>query len=511
MTTISRSAACQPLAALQGGELQLGKISAVASADTGQCGLLQQKQRMQQREPQTIEPTALAEIIKRLIAYLRENDSVIAALFFPAVQNCQSAPILSDKATDPNGIKSTSSATVDACGVSAASNGAVAVSTAIPAPSSTGTARPYAGSLSPAVPASLPTSTARPYAGSIAPTAPAPSPTNTAQLSRTHAWKGVSKEMWSEINAQRNVFGDRMDSESRINSIPNTGTVLYPDDVDNINSALRNSDVVVLKGGVYNIKETIVLNGKTLVGAEGETVIINGSQVRSRTPNDGLGVAIKMGDNSNLKNINLEDADNQGIVAGNNNNIYQVSVQRTGRNDGSSTNGRGIISGSNNLLVSVEVANSYNYRTWDGKTSDGTNTAGGGNGDGILSGANTHIDVHSHNNSDDGIDVWEGGKNYFYFTLSYENGKSPLGMPNGQTGDGNGFKLGRGSSTHYIYKSAALDNKQSGFDQNGNTSSAVIVASESANNGSSNYAQGAFLSNNSPARDLGVPIGGLRK
>jgi hypothetical protein len=487
MTTISRNTVCQPIPSLQN---LLARGSEVEA------------------DWKKIEPTVLGELIKQLMVYLRENDLASAALCAPAENKCQPAPNFSDKAADPSGVKSTFSATVNPCGISAASNGAIAAN---PVPSPPGSAQPQVRSLVPAAPAPSTTGTARSQAGSLAPAAPAPSSTGTAQSSRKHAWKGVSEDMWSEINAQRNAFGDSMDSQSRINSIPNTGTVLYPADVDKINSTLRNSDVVVLKGGVYNIKETIVLNGKTLVGAEGETVIINGSQVRSLTPNDGLGVAIKMGDNSNLKNINLEDADNQGIVAGNNNNIYQVSVQRTGRNGGSSTNGRGIISGSNNLLVSVEVANSYNYRTWDGKTSDGTNTAGGGNGDGILSGANTHIDVHSHNNSDDGIDVWEGGKNYFYFTLSYENGKSPLGMPNNQTGDGNGFKLGRGSSTHYIYKSQALNNKQSGFDQNGNTSSAVIVASESVNNGASNYAQGAFLSNNSPARDLGVPIGGLRK
>jgi hypothetical protein len=496
---VSRNAASQSTRASQEAGVQLGNLEIVASDDMGNRGVVPEERRTQtnrsarlselEAELKKIAPPELAATYAATLNFIRQIDLASTALSSPA------AP------TAPTGMKSTSGASANPRGIAAASNGVIAANPGgIAAASNFATA----ANASEAAPSS--TGAAQPYAALSASAALPSMPSSTAQSTQGRAWKGVSPAMWSEINAQKGAFGDATDSERRIKSIPSTGTVLYPEDVGNINAALRNSDIVVLKGGVYNITETIALNGKTLVGAEGETVIINGSQVRSLTPNDGLGVSIKMGDNSNLKNINLVNADNQGIVAGDNNNIYQVSVDSTGRNGGASTNGRGIIAGSNNVLVSVEVSNSYNYRTWDGKTSDGTNTAAGGNGDGILSGSNVLIDVHSHNNSDDGIDTWEGGRNYIYFSRSYENGKSDLGAPGGSMGDGNGFKLGRGSNTQFIYKSSAMGNKQSGFDQNGNTSSPVIVASQSANNGLSNYAQGAYLSNNAPALDLGASI-----
>ena len=98
---------------------------------------------------------------------------------------------------------------------------------------------------------------------------------------------------------------------------------------------------------------------------------------------------------------------------------------------------------------------------------------------------NTFIDAHSYRNGDDGFDFWEGGVAFVSFSTSNENGKT---TGKSVTGDGNGFKLGRGKVRHYLYKATAYRNKANGFNINGNSIQPVLVNSDAFANGQSGFA-----------------------
>ncbi|WP_165795408.1 NPCBM/NEW2 domain-containing protein [Deinococcus koreensis] len=309
--------------------------------------------------------------------------------------------------------------------------------------------------------------------------APAPAP---APTPKNVAYRGVSAAMWSEIDARASQFGDPHNCHARVDRIPGSGLTISPGDGNAISAALGRSNTVVLKGGTYRISDTVDLSGKTLVGAPGEDVVIDGRDVL---------MAVRMGQGGTLSNVRIIDTRNVGIELGSGGTAYRVSVARTGRSGRASgylsTNGRAFVRANddsrNNCVVSTEARDSYNDRRYDG-TLDGV-TDQGGNGDGYVVSSSTIIDSYAYNNSDDGFDFWESKEsNYVYFSEAFEGGKSPLGFPNptGKSGDGNGFKLGRGDQVHYIYKSRGFNNKQSGFTLNSNTGWPVIMGSEAFGN-----------------------------
>jgi NPCBM/NEW2 domain len=290
-------------------------------------------------------------------------------------------------------------------------------------------------------------------------------------------FKGVSNSMWAEIDARAAEFGDPHNCHAKFNAIPTSGLTISPSDGNAINNALGQSNTVILRGGTYRISSTLQLSGKKLVGAPGEVITINARDVRT---------AVSMGNNALLSNVRIIDAQNVGIETGNDGLMNQVSVARTGRSVTDSTNGRAFVGGVNNCLISTEARDSYNWLDYTGSLTNYPSTIHGGNGDGYVVSGSTVIDSYAYNNSDDGFDSWEGQPNYFYFSEAHDGSKNPMGFPDGGNGgDGNGFKLGRGSNVMYIYKSKAYNNKQSGFDANGNTAypNFVIMCSESYGNG----------------------------
>ena len=127
---------------------------------------------------------------------------------------------------------------------------------------------------------------------------------------------------------------------------------------------------------------------------------------------------------------------------------------------------------------------------FDGYNEDGAGCGPctlGGNADGFTAkfGAvdNTFIDAHAYRNSDDGFDFWMGGTSYVYFGSAFDSGR----IVNRPSGDGNGYKLGRGEATHYLYEAYAYDNIANGFDINGNSLDAVLVSTDARDNGGDDY------------------------
>jgi len=285
-------------------------------------------------------------------------------------------------------------------------------------------------------------------------------------------YKGVTSAMWNEVNRQAGEFGDNNRCQERLASIPSSGHVIGPCNGNCINEALANHNVVVLRPGTYRISSQINFSDKTLVGLHPTEVVIDASAVDR---------AITLGSNSTISNLTLIDSRNSGIFMTNNNNVYRVSVYRTGFSAHQNNNGAGIMiyRGSGNCIVSVESSDGYNE---DGQGC--ASCANGGNADGIYSkfqsSNNSFIDTHAYRNSDDGFDFWEStGPMYVYFSSAFRNGVNLAGR---ETGDGNGFKLGRGSFPVYIYKSHAYNNPSRGFDVNGNTIEPIAISSESTGN-----------------------------
>jgi hypothetical protein len=299
------------------------------------------------------------------------------------------------------------------------------------------------------------------------------------------AYKGVTAAMWSDINARRVSFGDPNDCQSRVQSIPTSGGVTVRPGAD-INAALKASPVVFLRRGTYKISKTISLDaGKKLIGVPGQIVTIDASSVDQ---------AVHIRDNAMLINVRIRDARNVGInfynaindTGSSNALVYQVSVGRTGLSSPSSTGGVGFgvwQGAAYNCVVSTEAFDGWN------QLGDSPVTANGGNADGYRNsyGAhhNTFIDSHAYRNSDDGFDFWDGGAAFVYFSSAYSNGQVPQGKTT--TGDGNGFKLGRGDARHHLYSSIAYDNKAHGFDLTGNAKLPTLVECRASANGSRNW------------------------
>jgi hypothetical protein len=80
--------------------------------------------------------------------------------------------------------------------------------------------------------------------------------------------------------------------------------------------------------------------------------------------------------------------------------------------------------------------------------------------------------------------MWNGGVAFQYFVIARDNGKT---TGKTITGDGNGFKLGRGNVRHYFFRAIAYGNKANGFNLNGNLMQPVLVKSDAFANGRSDF------------------------
>jgi hypothetical protein len=311
--------------------------------------------------------------------------------------------------------------------------------------------------------------------------------------------KGVNTEQWKTIGE----IGDSANCERRveeITNIANANTIseeLHKKDSEAIYESVKKNEFTVLTSGTYELHKTLFIgNGHKLIG-QGEIILL--------ANNVDIGIKLDSGSISGLKIMN---AGNEGIVLQANSLVHNTVVGNTGvelnilNSSGAGISSNGFDS-TNNCIVSVEVFNSYNDISSDGKDSS---TWAGGNADGLRASFGAHnisfIDAHAHHNSDDGFDFWKGGDEaqienddvtirIFYSSSNY-NGKNPLTS----NGDGNGFKLGsrdeyqppkKDRGARLIYGSVACYNKANGFDRNGTIMTIVAKNLDAQSNGQSAY------------------------
>lgn len=295
-------------------------------------------------------------------------------------------------------------------------------------------------------------------------------------------------------------------------------------------SKMAAGDSLFLLGGQYNLSSSITISksgtsvsARTFVGAyPGEKPILDFRNQK----HGGNGVALK-GSYVHMKGIAIRYAGYKGLLnSGSYNLMEDLDVY------GNCDSGIQQKGGNNNTILNCDSHDNFDYVTMSGNYCDY-----GGNADGFAdkqytnSPGNTYIGCRSWHNSDDGWDCFQrtGGTTTIrncvcfqngpqYYDLSnyarlatddywFKNFKKDTTVVNGDgkkftcsighyynNGNGNGFKLGGGSTKHDVtlYNCLAVGNRVKGFDQNSDAGAIQIYNCTSYMNGS-NY---GFYNNN---------------
>lgn len=286
-------------------------------------------------------------------------------------------------------------------------------------------------------------------------------------------------------------------------------------------SKISNGDSLFLLGGRYDISSSITIQkagtseaARTFVGAcPGEKPIWD---FRNQTHGNN-GVTLK-NNYIHVKGITIRYAGYKGLInSGSYNLMENLDVY------GNCDTGIQQKGGNNNTILNCDSHENFDYITMSGDYCDY-----GGNADGFAdkqytnSPGNTYIGCRSWNNSDDGWDFYQriGGTTTFKDCLCYNNGPKYYDMSNYarlatdaywfdkfkkdtivtnsngdkytcsiskyyNNGNGNGFKLGGGSTKHdvILYNCLSIGNRIKGFDQNNNAGAIQIYNCTSYLNG----------------------------
>ncbi|OOC54531.1 hypothetical protein NOSIN_12530 [Nocardiopsis sinuspersici] len=158
------------------------------------------------------------------------------------------------------------------------------------------------------------------------------------------------------------------------------------------------------------------------------------------------------------------------------NNVYKDLVTR----DNYETGLHLVLDSSDNRVINLDSHGNRDPRK-NGESADGLAIKQGAGSGNVVTGARLW------NNADDGFDSWD------FLTpirvedsVAWGNGFDRWGFP-GWEGDGNGFKLGRGTADHVVNNSIAFDNAVGGFIDNGNPGSLRLENNTAWANGGSGF------------------------
>jgi hypothetical protein len=231
-------------------------------------------------------------------------------------------------------------------------------------------------------------------------------------------------------------------------------------------------DTIYARGGTYNLSSTISIgssksgtagNPISLLAYPGETPILDFRGQPYNASNGGLKGISLSGSYWHFKGLTIQYAADNGIIVSGSHNIIEQVVARQNQDAGFQING-GSAFPSDNLFLNCDSYGNFDYGL-GGENADGFAIKQRGLGPGnIISGA------RAWNNSDDGIDFWEGESGVTVVnSWVFNNGlASVFNNPAGFTGDGNGIKLGHDSGTHVLENMLIWGNPAMGVDINGN-------------------------------------------
>ncbi len=253
--------------------------------------------------------------------------------------------------------------------------------------------------------------------------------------------------------------------------------------------------VIYLRGGVYNIRETVIIqqNGSSdalirLFAYRNEAPVLSFSQMSEDPSNRGV---ILNADYWHFRGITIEQAGDNGMLLSGNSNKIEKCVFRKNRDSGLQmsrydTKANNISQWpSNNLILECE---SYDNCDSDNEDADGFApklTCGTGN---------VFRRCVSHHNIDDGWDLYSKSETGPIGTITldqciaHNNGSLTDNKTSGN-GDKNGFKLGSSATktNHIVRRCIAFKNGKHGFTDNGNTSSIEFINNTSWSNGDYNF------------------------
>lgn len=242
----------------------------------------------------------------------------------------------------------------------------------------------------------------------------------------------------------------------------NPGTISAPfRTIPKAISAAATGDVIYIRDGVYpafNITKAV-----NIAGYEEEFPTITG-QVRCYKL-DGVGISgleITGGSGSYTGAILLDQCNNATVF----NNYIHDNLGGTISGIAVRGNNNRILGNHicNNAYVGIRLSAGTGIEVAYNEVCNHVKATGDADGIDIVSPAVTGAYIH-HNeiygNADDGIDTWTSPANIIEYNVSHHNGG---------TGDGNGFKLGGGSTGggNTVTGNLAYDNETSGFTSNGN-------------------------------------------
>ena len=277
----------------------------------------------------------------------------------------------------------------------------------------------------------------------------------------------------------------------------NNGSIGSPTTLQNAIHIIAPGQTIYMRGGIYSIASTIFItrensgsagNFKRIEAYNDETPILDYSAQKEINENKGI---VLDGFYWYFKGITIRKAGDNGMLLSGNNNIIDNCIFEKNRDSGLQIS-RYFAAytsidqwPSNNLILNCE---SFDNKDSLAENADGFAaklTCGQGN---IFRGC------ISHNNSDDGWDLYTKKKTgpigavVFENCVAYNNGILTNGSTT-VTGDKNGFKLGGEGIpvNHIVRRCVAFGNGKHGFTDNNNLGSIEMSNNTSVNNAESNF------------------------
>jgi hypothetical protein len=256
-------------------------------------------------------------------------------------------------------------------------------------------------------------------------------------------------------------------------------------------------DTIYMRGGTYNYSATITIafgnNGtssatKKVFAYNSEVPVLNFSAQATADANRGIHL---FGNYWYFKGITIQNAGDNGMMVGGNNNTIERCIFKGNRDSGLQISRRASSLTamadwpSNNLILNCDAFDNADptAENADGFACKLTNGPG-----------NVFRGCISHNNIDDGWDLYAktdtgpNGSVLIENCISYGNGTLTNGSTTG-SGDKNGFKLG-GSGVdvvHTIRRCIAFNNGHHGFTDNNNQGAMTVSNNTGFNNANSNF------------------------
>ena len=224
-------------------------------------------------------------------------------------------------------------------------------------------------------------------------------------------------------------------------------------------SLVQPGERIQLRGGVYKeyvngvsfeIASGTQLAPITIESYPGEMAIIDGSErhwSEDKSPSYPALFRLEEVEWFVIQNLTFRHAAGRSLHLEGNHNVIRNVLSYENHSDGV------YVLGNRNLLEGIVSHSNYSEQN-DGDSADGIKLVAGD--------ANVVRNCHTYNNSDDGTDIWESTNTLVEFCISHENGR-------GETGDGQGFKLGsrRTKNNHVTVRyNIAYKNRANNFDSN---------------------------------------------